>query len=430
MCSFPGASRGAVTIRSVTDSRSGADAVVDRRVLVRWRTAIIVAFGIGGITLAAWGPRLPELRAELHVTTGTIGVVLAAVTVGSVAGLLLATPLLRTLGSRRAIASTILLVAVALAVIGLAAALGSVPLVAVAFVAAGLGIGSLDVMINVEGTAVEAAMGRTFLPLMHAAWSGGAALGSGIGAACAALGIAPSVQFVGEAVAIAVAGLVLTRSIPAGARTEEPGEPQTTGRKVLEWLRGWADWRLLLIGVVMLGVELGEGSANNWLTLATRDDHGEPAAVAALFFTVFALTEAATRALGGPFVDRFGRVWTVRVTAALGVLGAVAFILGGTWWIALVGVLLWAVGVSMGFPLGMSAAAESGPDPAARVSVVASIGYFANFAGPPAIGLLAERSSVLTALWLVAAAFVAAFVASGALRPRTAGPTGAAAARA
>ena len=44
-------------------------------------------------------------------------------------------------------------------------------------------------------------------------------------------------------------------------------------------LRGWLDWRLLLIGVVMLGVELGEGSAGNWLTLAARNGHGQTAAV-------------------------------------------------------------------------------------------------------------------------------------------------------
>jgi MFS family permease len=74
----------------------------------------------------------------------------------------------------------------------------------------------------------------------------------------------------------------------------------------------------------------------------------------------------------------------------------------------------------MGFPLGMSAAAESGPDPAARISVVASIGYFANLAGPPAIGALAQSAGLLSALWLVVVLFLAAFAAAGALRPRPA----------
>jgi predicted MFS family arabinose efflux permease len=95
----------------------------------------------------------------------------------------------------------------------------------------------------------------------------------------------------------------------------------------------------------------------------------------------------------------------------------VLFILAGNIWLVLVGVLLWAVGVSMGFPLGTSAAAESGPDPVAQVSVVSSIGYFANLAGPPAIGVLAQSVGLLSSLWLIVALFVAAFVAAGSFRP-------------
>lgn len=64
----------------------------------------------------------------------------------------------------------------------------------------------------------------------------------------------------------------------------------------------------------------------------------------------------------------------------------------------------------------MSAAAESGPDPAARVSVVASIGYFANLAGPPVIGALAQTADLLNALWLIAALFLADLAAASSLR--------------
>jgi hypothetical protein len=70
----------------------------------------------------------------------------------------------------------------------------------------------------------------------------------------------------------------------------------------------------------------------------------------------------------------------------------------------------------------MSAAAESGPDPAARVSVVASIGYFANLAGPPAIGVLAQSAGLLNSFWLIVALFVAAFAAAGSFRPRPTAP--------
>ena len=405
---------------------SSTDTVVTagRSTLGRWRWAVTAAFGLGGVTITAWGPRLPAIKAGLGIGTATIGLLLAGVTVGAILGLLASTPVLHWLGSRRAIAGALLLIAAAMAVMGLALIVSSVPLVAVAFVVIGLGIGLLDVLINVEGAAVEQAAGRTLMPMMHAAWSIGAAVGAAIGAACAALGITPSAQLITEAVLIAAAALGTAAGIPHGRGA--PAGPPSQGRaaKLRQWLRGWLDWRLLLIGVVMLGVELGEGGANNWLTLAVRNGHGQTAAVAALFLTLFAAGEALARIFGGPIVDRLGRVRTIRVTTALGVIGVVLFIQAGNVWVVVAGVLLWAVGVSMGFPLGMSAAAESGPDPAARVSVVASIGYFANLAGPPAIGVLAQSAGLLSALWLIVALFLTAFAAAGSLRPRPAAPAG------
>ncbi|MDQ4501002.1 MFS transporter [Sinomonas sp. ASV322] len=393
-------------------------ATLERASLARWRNAIVAAFGLGGISVSAWGPRLPAVTEELGVNTGTIGLLLACVTVGSIGGLLAATPILHWLGSRRSVTGALLIVAAGIALMGGMLAAGLLPLVAVAFAVTGFGIGTLDVLINVEGAAVERTAGRTLMPLMHAAWSVGAAIGSGIGAVCAAAGITPSMQFVCEAVAIAAVALAGSGSIPSGTREEDHGPAMSRADHIRQWLRGWTDWRLLLIGVVMLGVELGEGSANNWLTLSAQNDHGETAAVAALFFTVFATGEALARIFGGPVVDRLGRVRTIRVTTALGIAGLALFILGGSAWLTLPGVVLWAIGVSMGFPLGMSAAAESGSNPAARVSVVASIGYLANLAGPPAIGLLAESTGLLGAFWLIVALMAAALVSAGSLGAR------------
>jgi MFS family permease len=385
--------------------------------LARWRWTITAGFGLGGVTVSAWGPRLPAIKAELGIGTATIGLLLAGVTVGAILGLLASTPLLHRLGGRRAIGGSLLLIGVAMTVMGVALILRSVPLLAAGFVVIGAGIGAIDVLLNVEGAAVERAAGRTLMPMMHGAWSVGAAVGSGIGAACAALGVVPAAQFIAEAVLIAAAA-VGAAGIPPGDRAPAGQPPQGRAARLRQWLRGWLDWRLLLIGVVMLGVELGEGSANNWLTLAVRNDHGQSAAVAALFFTAFAGGEALTRIFGGPVVDRLGRGRTIRVTTALGVVGMVLFIQAGNRWIVLAGVLLWAVGVSMGFPLGMSEAAETGPDPAARVSIVASIGYFANLAGPPAIGVLAQSVGLLHALWLIVALFLAAFAAASSFRRR------------
>lgn len=384
-----------------------------------WRNAVLALFALGGITVSAWGPRLPSIRADLHLGDGVIGLVLAGVTVGSIAGLGASSAFLSWLGARRAIASVVVLVAFGLALAGIAAGgFGSLGFTILGFVLVGFGIGSLDVMINVEGSAVERESRKTLMPLMHAGWSIGAVIGSGIGAAASGLGIAFEWQFVGEAGVLVVAVLLAVRFIPAAIAQDAGASPAPVAERIRGWLRGWTDWRLLLIGVVMLGVELGEGAANSWLTLAVHDDHQQTNTVAALFFTAFAVGESGARIFGGPLVDRVGRVRAVRFTTAIGVVGVVLFILGGPAWVTLIGVLLWAVGVSMGFPLGMSAAADSGPNPAARVSVVASIGYLANLGGPPVIGFLADSFGLLNALWLVAALLAVGFAVAGVLRAR------------
>src|ERR1700761_8458450 len=218
--SIPGMSTSAARCRSSSAcSRGPRDIfhwkVFDRRRIVaaervaraRRRWSVTAVFGLGGITISTWGPRLPAIKAGLGIDTAAIGLLLAGVTVGAILGLLASTPVLHWLGSRRSIAGALLLIAAAMTVMGLALMLGSVPLIAAVFVIIGLGIGILDVLINVEGSAVERAAGRTLMPMMHAAWSIGVAVGSGIGAACAALGVSPATQFIAEAAVIAATAL-------------------------------------------------------------------------------------------------------------------------------------------------------------------------------------------------------------------------------
>jgi cyanate permease len=85
--------------------------------------------------------------------------------------------------------------------------------------------------------------------------------------------------------------------------------------------------------------------------------------------------------------------------------------------LAFAAVLLWGVGASLGFPLGMSAAADEPAAAAARVSVVASIGYCAFLAGPPLIGYLGQYVSVHRALIVVAVVLALATLVTGAMRP-------------
>jgi cyanate permease len=90
--------------------------------------------------------------------------------------------------------------------------------------------------------------------------------------------------------------------------------------------------------------------------------------------------------------------------------------------VAFLGVLLWGLGLSLGFPVGMSAGADEPAMAAPRVSVIASIGYCAFLAGPPLIGLLGDRVGVLQAILAVAIVLAVAMLITGAIRPLSPAP--------
>ncbi|MGO4425643.1 sugar MFS transporter, partial [Streptomyces sp. MCAF7] len=86
--------------------------------------------------------------------------------------------------------------------------------------------------------------------------------------------------------------------------------------------------------------------------------------------------------------------------------------------------VLWGIGASLGFPVALSAAGDSGDNSAARVSLAATLGYVAFLVGPPSLGQLGEHFGLRNALFLVLILVVAASFATPAARtPRPAGTT-------
>ena len=127
-----------------------------------------------------------------------------------------------------------------------------------------------------------------------------------------------------------------------------------------------------------------------------------------------------TGRLAGPgLLDRFGRppvLWTSAVAAAGGI---VLLVVGGHPVLAAVGILVWGLGASLGFPVGMSAAADESSRAAARVSVVSTVGYGAFLAGPPLLGALGDRVGTLESLLAVAVLMGPAMMTVVATRRRT-----------
>jgi MFS family permease len=194
-------------------------------------------------------------------------------------------------------------------------------------------------------------------------------------------------------------------------------EPEAAGTSHGGAFAAWREPRTLVVGLLVLGFAFTEGSANDWIAIAFVDGYRTPEVLGAIAFGFFVSAMTLGRLFGGSALQRFGRVPVVRATAGIALVGLLLVLLGGSTPVALIGALFWGVGASLGFPVGMSAAADDPARAAARVSVVSSIGYTAFLAGPPLIGLLAQEAGILRALFVVLGALVIGLFAASAARP-------------
>lgn len=393
------------------------------RVLHAWRNAIFAVFFLGGLSIASWVARVPAMRDDLGLSTGEVGFVIFGLSAGSILGLVISAPLMNRIGARRGMVASITTIALGLLLLGIGTALlGAVPVAAAGLALVGLGMGSVDVMMNVEGAAVERQIGKTLMPLMHAFFSFGTMAGAGIAAVASALNVSMFAHLTAISIALIVAVIIavrfvpLSEGVPVSTETGSIIAHMPLRKRLARSLAVWRDGRLLLIGVVMLGMSFAEGGANDWLALAVVDGHGFDNTTGALIFGVFVTTMTAARVLGGPVLDRFGRVPVLRVCALLGIAGLTLFIFASVTWLLILGTIMWGAGCALGFPVGMSAAADDTKNAAARVSAVAVIGYCAFLVGPPVIGLLGEHFGILNALLLILALMVLAGLAAPAAR--------------
>ncbi len=378
---------------------------------VRAKRGVYLVFIGSGFGFASWASRIPQVRAELGLTPGQLGIVLLAIAAGSLLALPTAGLVVHRLGAARTIVVMSLLTALGIAVAGVGVLVGVVPVV-IGLGVMGFGNGAWDVAMNVEGAAVEQRLGQSIMSRFHAGFSIGTVIGALVGAAMNLAHVPVTVHLLAVAALLAVSMPLATRGfLPAGT---EGGEQVAAGRHPL---RAWLEPRTLLIGLFVLTMAFAEGTANDWLGVAAIDGYGASAALGSLAYGVFVTSMTVGRWYGAPVLDRFERVPVLRASAGLALLGLLIVVLGPNLAVAMLGMVLWGLGTALGFPVGMSAAADDPRYAAARVSVVATIGYVAFLGGPPLIGILGDQVGVLRALSATAGLLAVGLMVAGSTRP-------------
>lgn len=393
----------------------------------RARWLLLGLFALAGITFSSWLARIPTVRDLLDLSTSELGLMLLVGSVGALLTVTVSGVVVQRFGSRAGIVASTGVLAVALVLMGVGPAVGSVTLLGIGIFLNGVAVALGNVPLNVESARIERAMGRTVIPQFHAAFSIGAVTGSALGATASHLGISVAAQFTAVAVLAVVWRLASLRGLvlpdTAGDRPRTPARSVTgvatvgRRRRIATALDSWREPRTLLIGVVVMAAALSEGSANDWLSLAVVDGFDKSEAVGGAVLGVFVAAMTLVRLLGTRLIDRFGRVDVLRVSGVVSIVGLLLFGFAPSFALAGVGTVLWGFGAALAVPVGIAAASDDPMRAAGRVAVVSSFASVASIAAPPLLGIAAASTGARHALALIAVAMVASVLLAHRVAP-------------
>ncbi|WP_425859900.1 MFS transporter [Arthrobacter sp. TWP1-1] len=420
-----------------------------------WRNGVVTAYAGSGLVFAAWVSRIPAVRDDLGLTPGQVGLMLLCMSLGSFISVAASGLIVLRLGSKLTTRLGSVIQALGVVIMGLGATVFSDSLVVgIGLVLVGLGTGCWNTSSNIEGAAVERALGRHIMPRLHGAFSVGTVVGAGVGALAASVHLPVAIHLSIIAVAVCIAVMIgaghyqadrlgspgimvdvtdasaVPGTGPIPIITKQTGQNVASGKNAAaresavgsakaakaakrdgkaKIAAAWRDPRTLMLGALALGLGLAEGAAGDWVALAMVDGHHSTAALGAVGYGVFVSAMTIGRFAGTVVLDKFGRVIVLRVGAALAVIGLGFFVFAPSPGIAMAALVFWGLGSALGFPVAMSAASDDPDQAAARVSVVSTVGYGAFLGGPPLLGLLAEHVGVLHSLLAVLVMLVIAF---------------------
>ena len=379
------------------------------------QTRVFAAFFLYSFSMGGIFPRLGDLQRSMGIAEGALGLALVGTALGTLVSLTFAARFLDRVGYRPALLSLVPVLAALYAV----AALAGGPLVLfIALVPAGLCIGAIEVIVNLEADRVEHQTGRRIMNRAHAFWSIGFFSAGLLGALMSQAGISPQMHLF-LMVPVVVLGTVLL----LGRYEAAPHRSGANTDAAAQFAR--PTLAILVLVAVTLSALVLEGAGAEWSTIYMRDVFGAAPFVAGSAVAIGAFTQAVTRFFADRFVERHSPVVVARVLLFMLGAGALLVFAAPSAWVALAGFGVMGIGTSAIFPLAMSAAAQRTDRPAAtNVAALAQISFVAFLLGPPLLGFVAQHWGIRWSFGLGLPLVALSIAAAGSLGARNAAPGG------
>ncbi|MGF6175851.1 MFS transporter [Ensifer sp. 4252] len=372
---------------------------------------IMLIFFLQPIAFGAWLPRIPDIQQKLGLGPAELALAL----LGMPAGILLTLPFAGRFVARIGGRATILYgFVVFLGLVWLPTWAPSIELLFVTLAVVGIALATLELGLNVEADAIEKRSGQLIMSTCHGFWSLGIMAGSLVGIGFAAAGVSPEWAVLIAAAVMLPISLLAAKALP-DLHSTEPTQVDTVQSR-----RRPPSRALLGICFFVFGITMTEGAVADWSAVYLRDVFGLTSASAGFGYSIFAFMVAAGRFGGDRLKATYGPVAVARTCGLASIAGLLLVAASPAAWLALVGFAAMGFGVSVGFPLAVTAAADQKDRPApASVAILSFVALLGFLIGPPMIGLVAEHSDMRFGLGMLIPFLAASLLLTGMLKPGT-----------
>lgn len=353
------------------------------------RLATRLSFLVAGFGMASWAPLVPFAKERLAVDDAVLGLLLLSLGIGSVVAMLATGILSARYGTKPIIIAGGIGLALALPLLVIA---GTPVTLAMALLAFGAALGSIDVAMNIHAVEVERAAGQPLMSGFHALFSIGGFAGSAVMTALLSYHLGPL------ACALICSVLMLIAMALAWPRLLRRAQAQEGPLFVLP------HGIVLLLALLAAVTFLIEGAMLDWGALLVIGKGLVSETQGGIGYIVFSIAMTAGRLGGDAVVARIGDRTTLVGGSLLAVAGLAVLLLAPTAAVAIAGFLLIGLGASNLVPvLFRGAAMQTAMPTGLAVASITTAGYAGVLVGPAGIGFVAHAVGLPAAFWMLAA---------------------------
>ncbi len=353
------------------------------------RFSTYIGYIILGLAFGLWAMLVPFVKDRLMVDKAQLGMLLLLIATGAVISMFFTGLTAAKIGCRKTVVISTILVIICLPVLSVSS---NVYLTGLFMLLFGMGLGMLDVTLNIQGAIVEESMKKHLMAGFHSMYSFGVFFGILI--------ITYLLKFVSSSyAAFIISGIIfilLIAIIPA-LLSYGGDKPQKIFIKPTRIL--------FVLGMICFIAFVAEGVILDWSALFMREVRNIQPEYAGYSFSLFYITMGIFRFIGDKTAEKFSTKSILFASSITAIAGLIIMLYVPYSAASFIGFTLAGAGLANMVPVTISAAGKyRGNMPLSiAVSAVATVGYFGTLIGPSVMGFVSEHTNLTIAFSLIGA---------------------------